>query len=181
MSAASYAAVVVSDLAVSVPWYVQALGCEEVERGAGWVCLAFDDGSRIELFAGDPRRPGTALPSYGRDTGPPVLPGLGVTEPAEAARDLRVVRRLPGWYVVVAPGGVRIVLTDLEGVAGRGLVGFRWRVPDAEALTRFLRTLGCDDPVEVGEPAVIPRVAGWHVGTLADPDGTLVECTDRPT
>lgn len=173
---AVYAGIVVSDVDASTAWYERTLGCATREVGPGWACLDFPDGTAIELFAGDPQKPGLTFPSYAAATGPPVLPGFALEDPDTVLDGLIVVRSLPGWHVVVAPDGLRMVLTVWDSDAGPGLAGFRFTSPKAGALRRFLEQIGLPATVTDGRtPAVVPVVAAGHDGTLVDPDGTTLQ------
>jgi len=171
-----YAGIVVSDVAASAAWYEQALSCRTDEQGDGWSCLVFPDHSTIELFAGDPARAGETFPSYGGADGPPVMPGYAVDDPEEVVDGLRVSRSLPDWYVVVAPDGLRVVVTLRDTGAAPGLAGFRFLSPVPEPQRRFLAGLGVADDVASGAaPAVVPLIAGDRSARLTDPDGTPIE------
>lgn len=171
-----YAGIVVSDVVDSASWYERTLPCEVVESGRGWVSLAFPDRTTIELFQGDPRRPGETFPSYVGEQGPAVMPGYAVDEPELVVADLTIARSLPDWHVVVAPDGLRVVVTTREVGEGPGLVGFGFRSPLESAQRAFLAGLGVVDVVESGGCAtVVPRVAGDRSGRLTDPDGTPIE------
>lgn len=173
---AVYAGVIVSDLARSVPWYVRTLGGRVSEEGSDWACLRLADDSAIELVLGDAEHPGLSFHSYGGDPGPPVLPGYAVADPRGAAAGLRVVHHLPEWIVVVAPDGVRLVLTDREGAGDAGLIGFRFASPRPDEQAAFLGRLGIDAEVVAAErPAVVPVLAGRVATILRDPDGTPLE------
>lgn len=171
-----YAGIVVSDVGTSTRWYEQQLPCYLEEEGRGWSCLVFPDRSTIELFAGDPRRAGDTFPSYAGDEGPPVLPGYAVEDPEVVVAGLQVTRTLPDWHVVVAPDGVRIVVTLRDTEARAGLAGFRFTSPVAAEQRSFLALLGIQDDVVGGEPAaVVPLVAADRPGRLVDPDGTRID------
>lgn len=172
-----YAGIVVSDVAASAAWYREALDCTVEDQGDDWTCLVFRDHSTIELFAGDPARAGDTFPSYGGAHGPPVMPGYTVDDPEEAIKGLRVTRSLPNWYVVVAPDGLRVVVTlrDTDAAAG-GIVGFRFASPAPAEQRGFLEQLGVADPVAPGsQPAVVPVIGGDRAARLIDPDGTPIE------
>lgn len=171
-----YAGIVVSDVAVSAAWYREALDCTVEEHGDGWSCLVFPDNTTIELFAGDPARAGNTFPSYGGAHGPPVMPGYTVDDPEEVIKGLLVTRSLPDWYVVVAPDGLRVVVTQRETDAAPGLVGFRFASPAPAQQRGFLDRLGVADDVGQGsEPAVVPVIRGDRAARLLDPDGTPIE------
>lgn len=172
-----YAGIVVSDVAVSAAWYTRVLSCAVEDEGEGWSCLRFPDGSAIELFGGDPRRAGETFPSYGGAPGPPVLPGYAVDEPDDAVVGLHIARSLPDWHVVVAPDGLRVVVTLREGGGGDlGLRGFRLSTPAVAEQRAFLGRLGAEDSVDWGPvPAVVPRIAADRSASVTDPDGTPIE------
>jgi catechol 2,3-dioxygenase-like lactoylglutathione lyase family enzyme len=176
---AAWAGIVVSDVAASSLWYARHLGAALVEQDARWAKLRFRNRSTIELFLGDLRDPAASFPSYGYDSGPAVMPGFAVDDPAEVAHRLalEVVRILPGWVVVACPDRLRLVLirTDVRAT-GPGLVGFRFASPGAAEQSAFLGALG----IEVGDlgegaPAVVPIVRGLEPAELTDPDGTRIE------
>lgn len=172
----AYAGIVVSDVAVSVAWYTRVLDCSVDEAGQDWSCLVFPDGSTVELFRGDPSRPGSTFPSYGDEAAARVMPGYAVDDPDLAVHGLRVARSLPDWHVVVAPDGLRVVVTWRETDKGVGLVGFRFATPAVSAVRAFMETLGAADSVDWGpEPAVVPRFAAGRSARLTDPDGTPIE------
>lgn len=171
-----YAGIVVSDVAASAQWYARELTCPVTERGNGWCCLTFPDHSTIELFAGDPARPGETFPSYGGAPGPPVMPGYAVDEPDDVVANLRVARSLPDWHVVVAPDGLRVVVTRRDTDHAVGLVGFHLLSPAVAEQRAFLDALGATDALDWGPaPAVVPRVAAARTGRILDPDGTAIE------
>lgn len=171
-----YAGIVVSDVAASAAWYEEVLACRLDEHGDGWSCLTFPDLSTIELFAGDPARAGETFPSYAGADGPPVMPGYAVDDPEEVIDGLRVTRSLPDWYVVVAPDGLRVVVTLRETEAAPGLAGFRFISPAPEPQRHFLADLGVTDHVAAGfAPAVVPVIAADRSARLTDPDGTPIE------
>jgi catechol 2,3-dioxygenase-like lactoylglutathione lyase family enzyme len=171
---AAWAGIIVRDLEASVTWYVETTGGTVEEHTDRWAVLRFEDGSSIELQAGDPAAPGLTFPSYGHDSGPPVMPGFAVEDAEEVADGLEVARALPGWIVVVAPDGLRIVLAERECGPGRGLVGFAFESGQPEALRAFLEGLGVDAAVD-GEQAVgvVPVVAvpGAAHAQVTDPEG----------
>lgn len=170
-----WAGVVASDLDRSARWYAETLGASVADRGAAYAVVRFRDGSRIELFAGDPARPGGAFPSYHDEPGPPVLPGFHVADPVEVSRPMVVARWLPEWVVVVGPGGLRAVLCTAEGDGARGLVGFDVAGPDPAALTAWFGGFGAAVAARAAERLrVVPVVAGHADVELADPDGTPV-------
>lgn len=180
-AAAVWAGVIVRDLAASAEWYRRTLGCRVREKGEGWVSLSFPDGSGVELHAGDPMRPGLVFPSYGADGGPPVMPGYSVEDPDVRATGLTVVRSLPAWIVVVAPDGLRVVLTDRERQPGRGLVGFRYTSPAAAEQRAFLGAIGAADEVEQAAAVrVVPIVAADRDSEITDPDGTAIDLRASP-
>lgn len=173
---AVYAGIVVSDVGASAAWYREALDCAAGDAGDGWSCLVFPDNSTIELFAGNPARAGDTFPSYGGAHGPPVMPGYTVDDPEETIKGLRVTRSLPDWYVVVAPDGLRVVVTHRETEVAPGLVGFRFASPEPLEQRGFLDALGVADDVAGGSrPAVVPVVSGDRSTRLLDPDGTPIE------
>lgn len=177
-----YAGVIVRELDVSVTWYTRALGCRLAEEGAGWALLSFGNGSAFELFSGDPDRPGLTFPSYGAfgdQAGPSVMPGFAVEEPEELALGLSVARRLPDWVVVVAPDGLRIVLSERDGDGASGLVGFRFSSPEPEAQRAFLGRVTVDATVDEGGVGAVPLVAGDRDDELTDPDGTRIALVSR--
>ncbi|HUH07673.1 MAG TPA: VOC family protein [Egibacteraceae bacterium] len=176
----AYAGIVVSDLDASAAWYSETLGCRLSDEGARWTSLAFADGSIIELFEGDRRRPGSTFPSYGADPGPAVLPGYAVEDPGEAAAGLTVARRLPDWLVVIAPDGLRVVLAARESDGASGLVGFDYCSEDPAALESFLTDLGVPASVDKGQAEVVIRVRGPEGAQLGDPDGTRVVVVASP-
>jgi catechol 2,3-dioxygenase-like lactoylglutathione lyase family enzyme len=171
---AVWAGVIVRDLDASVAWYAETTGAAVEERADRWAALRFEHGSAIELQAGDPSAPGRTFPSYGSDAGPPVMPGFAVEDADEAALGLEVARALPGWVVVVAPGGLRVVLAERECAPGHGLVGFAFGSEQPEALRGFFEGLGIDAVVDRAPAlAVAPVVAvpGVADGEVVDPDG----------
>lgn len=173
---AVYAGIVVSDVGESAAWYRDTLDCTVQDEGDGWSCLVFPDNSTIELFAGNPARAGDTFPSYGGAHGPPVMPGYAVDDPEEVIKGLRVTRSLPDWYVVVAPDGLRVVVTHRETAVAPGLVGFRFASPAPAEQRGFLDTLGvADDVVRGSRPAVVPVVKGDRSARLVDPDGTSID------
>jgi catechol 2,3-dioxygenase-like lactoylglutathione lyase family enzyme len=181
MSAAPcYVGLIVRDLARAEAWYTEHLGARVADRDAGWTALELDGGSRIELTAGDPLRPGLSFPSYGAETGPSVMPGFNVDDPDEVAVGLTVARRLPEWIVVVAPDRVRVVLTCNDCDGSRGLVGFRWRTPDPAAQESFLRRIGADGDVEHSDVrGVVPVFAVGRDEAVTDPDGHALQLVTR--
>jgi catechol 2,3-dioxygenase-like lactoylglutathione lyase family enzyme len=179
---AVYAAVVVSDVAVSSRWYASTLSCTPEEHGEGWSCMLLPDHSAIELFAGDPAHPGRTFPSYAGREGPAVMPGYSVEDPEATVGGLAVARSLPDWHVVVAPDGLRIVVTHRDTDIVLGLVGFRYESPAVRAQRAFLDRLGVDDPVTSGpRPSVVPVVVGDSAQRLADPDGNVIELVTTDT
>jgi catechol 2,3-dioxygenase-like lactoylglutathione lyase family enzyme len=174
---AAYAGIIVTDLARSLAWYREQLP-EALSDGVadGWVKLTFADDSEIELVEGDPTRPGLSFPSYGRDDGPPVLPGYACPDPDELAEGLTVARRLPDWIVVVTPDGLRLVLAGRDGDTKQGLVAFRYTSPDPAPQQQFLERIGsADEVVDGAGVTVVPVLAVGREATLTDPDGnTLV-------
>lgn len=177
---AVWAGVIVTDLTRAVPWYVEATGAVLAESSERWAALAFADGSCIELHEGDPERPGLTFPSYGGDPGPPVMPGFSVDDVDEQATGLVVARSLPGWLVVVAPDGLRVVLADRDSDPGQGLVGFAIETPAGAALRTFLDGIGAPDPVETGpRTRVVPLIAGPDEAEVSDPEGNLLRRVRR--
>jgi hypothetical protein len=174
---AVYVAVIVTDLRAGASWYEAILRRPVTDQDGRWACIRLPNGSSVELVEGDPTRPGSAFPSYGNDTGPAVLPGFGVEDPEAATIGLRVARRLPEWVVVVAPDGVRLVVTSDEGVGtgGSGLVGFRFTTPMPEAQHAFLTGLGVPAAVEAGAVGVVPVFASGRDALLTDPGGNPVQ------
>lgn len=171
-----YAGIVVSDVGASVAWYEESLACSIRERGAGWTCLAFPDNTTIELFAGDPTRAGETFPSYGGQQAPPVMPGYALEDPELVLEGLQVARSLPDWHVVVAPDGLRVVLTVRATSDVPGLAGFRFTSPDTGAQQQFLDRLGLPGHVAFGPaPKVVPVVTADRDARLIDPDGTPLE------
>lgn len=171
-----YAGIVVSDVGASVTWYEQALSCSIREQGPGWTCLAFTDNTTIELFAGDPAHPGETFPSYGGEQAPAVMPGYAMEDPELVLGGLQVARSLPDWHVVVAPDGLRVVLTVRETHDVAGLAGFRFTSPDTAAQQTFLDGLGLPGHVGFGRaPGVVPVVTADRDAHLVDPDGTPLE------
>ena len=171
-----YAGIVVSDVTASVAWYEQSLACSIREQGPGWTCLAFPDNTIIELFAGDPTRAGETFPSYGGEQAPPVMPGYALEDPDLVLDGLQVARSLPDWHVVVAPDGLRVVLTVRDTDDLRGLAGFRFASPASDAQQRFLDRLGLPGHVAFGQvPTVVPVVGADRDASLVDPDGTPLE------
>lgn len=176
-----YAGIVVSDIAVSAAWYEQVLGCPVSEGGQDWVCLRFPDHSSIELFAGDPRHAGAVFPSYGGAHAAAVMPGYAVADPEEAVEGLPVARRLPDWYVVVAPDGLRVVLTTRDSDAPSRFVGFRFTSPIVDAQQRFLAALGVVDEVAAGDDlGAVPLIGADRTEMLSDPDGTFLQLMAVP-
>lgn len=177
---AVWAGIIVTSLDTAVAWYAKTTGAAHVDAGEGWATLRFPDGSGFELTQGNPAAPGTAFPSYGSDDGPPVMPGFAVEDSDAAVAGLTIARSLPGWIVVVAPGGLRVVIAVTDSDPTRGLVGFRFTSPVAEECSAFLERLGTTAEVEVGAAwQVIPVVAGPRDRTLADPDGNVLELRRR--
>ena len=177
---AVWAGVIVTDLARAVGWWAEATGARVAETGERWAALAFPDGSCIELHEGDPERPGLTFPSYGGDPGPAVMPGFSVDDADEHAGRLVVTRSLPGWLVVVAPGGLRVVLADRDTEAGRGLVGFAFESTEAAALQSFLESLDARCNVEAGSRTrVVPLVAASEEAEVTDPEGNLLRLVRR--
>jgi catechol 2,3-dioxygenase-like lactoylglutathione lyase family enzyme len=174
-----YAGVVVSDLDQSIAWYEGLLDCKEIDRGQGWVLLGFANGSVIELFEGDPARPGATFPSYGSLEGSPVLPGYAVDDPEALSGGLKVARQLPEWVVVVAPDGLRIVLSVRDGDGRSGLVGFRYLSPEPDAQRAFFGSIDVTDEVEAGPLAAVPVIAADRDAEMADPDGTRITLVRR--
>lgn len=177
-----YLGIIVSALDRSLAWYCEQFDVEFRDRVQGSAMLRFPDDSEIELIEGDRSHPGLSFPSYGNDGGPPLLPGYGCIEPDETAEGLTVVRRLPDWIVVVAPDGLRVVLTDRDSDAHTGLVGFRFGSPQPEDQRSFFERIGSSDTVgQAGTVSVLPVIAADRDATLEDPDGTtLVLVRDRP-
>jgi catechol 2,3-dioxygenase-like lactoylglutathione lyase family enzyme len=174
---AAWAGVIVSDLPESIGWYAAQLGMTVLEQEPAWAKLGFPNRTTLELYRGDPTRPGGVFPSYGTDDGPPVLPGYAVDSPEELAETeaLRVARALPGWVVVAAPDRLRLVLLEAEVGKGRGLVGFRFTSTASKAQRHFLDRLTIFGPEVVdGEVAVVPVVLGQRTAVLTDPDGTAI-------
>lgn len=174
-----WAGVIVADLGTSTAWYATELGCVPDEVGDGWQALRFRDGSVIELYAGDRGRPSLIFPSYGAEREPPVMTGFAVEEPASVAADLRVARSLPGWIVVVAPDGLRVVLTDRDGDGASGLVGFRYTSPKPAPQRQFFDRLGVMADVAEGDRGAVPVVAGSRDARVFDPDGGAVDIAGR--
>lgn len=171
-----YAGIVVSDMAASAAWYAQALACAVEEGGERWTCLRFSDHSSIELFAGDPDKPGETFPSYGGAPGPPVMPGYAVEDPELAVEGLSVARSLPDWHVVVAPDGLRVVLTVRDADEPPRFAGFRYTSPMADDQRSFLTGLGVRDEVAAGPgPDAVPLISADRAQVLTDPDGTMIE------
>lgn len=171
-----WAGVICTDLEVSVPWYVDTFGGQLAERGGRWAVVRFADGSAFELYAGRRDMPGLTFPSYGRDAGPPVMPGYSLEEPEVAAETLEVARSLPDWIVVVGPLGLRVVLTSRDSTPDEGLVGFRYASPEPAALQEFLRSVGSDDAVASGQALeVVPVVRAGRSEQVTDPDGTVID------
>lgn len=166
-----YAGVVVSNLEQALVWYERVLDCHLAERGIGWVMLRFDNGSVIELFEGDPAQPERTFPSYGSHRGPSVMPGYAIEDPEFTAANLPVARQLPDWVVVVAPDGLRIVLSSREGDGHAGIIGFRFSSPDPDVQQAFLDQIEIKDPVLEGTVGAVPLVAAERDGEVADPDG----------
>jgi catechol 2,3-dioxygenase-like lactoylglutathione lyase family enzyme len=178
-SRAAWAGIIVADAVASAAWYARELGAQVADRDEVWVKLVFPNSTEIELFSGDRSDPGGTFPSYGLDSGPPVLPGYAVEDPTELVEEqrLEVVRVLPGWVVVVAPDRLRVVLTAGEPADGPGLVGFRFTAEDAAAQRSFLDALAVPGvAVEDGAPSVVPVVRCRRRGDLVDPDGTRIVC-----
>lgn len=174
-----YAGIVVSDMTASTAWYEKALACAVEDGGERWTCLRFPDQSCIELFTGDPARPGDTFPSYAGAAGPPVMPGYAVEDPELAVEGLAVARSLPDWHVVVAPDGLRVVLTVRDGDGLSRFVGFRFTSPMADAQRGFLSSLGVlDEVIEGTAQAVVPLVAADREQLLTDPDGTMIQLVD---
>jgi catechol 2,3-dioxygenase-like lactoylglutathione lyase family enzyme len=176
---ACFAGVIVRDLATSIAWYTKTLACRLVESGSEWAVLELDGGSRLELTAGDPDRPGLVFPSYGNEPGPGIMPGFNVDEPDEVAAQLTVARQLPDWVVVIAPDRVRVVLTRRDCDPNRGLVGFRWLSPAPQRQQTFLDEVGIADTVfEADRPAVVPLIRGSRPAEVTDPDGHVIAIVD---
>lgn len=179
---AAYVGIVVSDVATSAQWCEAALRCTPEQRGEGWACLLFSDGTSIELFEGDPTRPGATFPSYAGHDGPAVMPGYSVDEPETAVEGLTVARSLPDWHVIVAPDGLRVVVThrNIEGM--HGLSGFRYSSPAAQELRAFFERLGVSDPVTRGtRTSVVPVVVAESAERLIDPDGNPFDLVTADT
>lgn len=175
-----WAGVIVSSLDDALPWYREVTGVGVAESGEGWAVLRFPDGSGFELCEGDPSTPGLVFPSYGADGGPPVMPGFAVEDVEAVLPGLTVARTLPGWVVVVAPGGLRVVLTEQDAKAGEGLVGFEITCPQREELVAFCEHVGAT--VVINEPGalrVVPVVRGRRDADVTDPDGNLVRLVSR--
>lgn len=176
-----YLGIIVSRLERSLAWYREHFGVQGEELTDGWAKLTFADTTEIELVEGDRSRPGLSFPSYGTDGGPPVMPGYGCAEPDDVAEGLVVARRLPDWIVVVAPDGLRVVLTSREGDARTGLVGFRYSSPEPDVQRSFLERIGSTDAVEGSDTvAVVPVIAAGRDAVLEDPDGTTLVLVDDP-
>lgn len=176
---AVWAGVIVSDLAASAAWYVRELGCTLREDGDSWAALHTPSGGAVELFVGDRARPGRVFPSYGSDPGPPVLPGFAVEDPQALSESLAVVRRLPDWVVVVAPDGLRIVLTVADGSGN--LHGFRLHSPDPQPQQGFFAALGIPVDVAQGQtPTATLLLAADRDEHITDPDGTPITLVTVP-
>jgi catechol 2,3-dioxygenase-like lactoylglutathione lyase family enzyme len=172
---AAWVGIVVTDLERSVAWYCDLLSCEAAEHDGRWAKLDLPNGTCIELFAGDRQSVGEVFPSYGSDPGPPVLPGYAVEDPEELAERhaLAIVRSLPGWVVVTAPDGLRIVLTTAELGPGRGIVGFHLMSADVVTQRSFLRLIDPRADIDEAEAAqVVPILRAGRDGEAQDPDGT---------
>lgn len=177
---AVWAGIIVTDLEASAAWYVDTTGARLVEESGRWVALRYGDGSCLELYAGDPSMPGLTFPSYGSDPGPPVMPGFSVDEGDALAGGFEVARSLPGWIVVIAPSGLRVVLADRDSDAAVGLIGFDFMSPDADDLRAFLGRVGAVSDVTHGERlAVVPVVAAAADDDVTDPDGNVVRLRSR--
>lgn len=173
---AAYAGIVVSDLERSTQWYAARLGCMIDERGSGWACLGFPNGTVIELFAGDPSRPSLTHPSYAPDSATPVIPGYAVDEPMLASNGLRIVRCFPDWVVVATSDALRIVLHRRDVRSGRGLVGFRFASPNSAAQRTLLAILGSADLVDDHSTyGVVPVILADSCGFVEDPDDNLLQ------
>jgi catechol 2,3-dioxygenase-like lactoylglutathione lyase family enzyme len=172
----AYLGVVVRDLARSSEWYVTALGCVVEDAESQWACLVWPNGTMLELFAGDPGRPGLAHPGYGVGSRSPMLPGYAVEDPLVAARSLPIAQRFPDWVVVVTPDELHLVLQRVELRPGEGLVGFRYASPAPAPQRRVFSALGAVAVVADG-PAhtVVPIVRGGRATSLTDPDGNAVD------
>jgi catechol 2,3-dioxygenase-like lactoylglutathione lyase family enzyme len=182
IAVAAYAGIIVSQLERSAAWYAEVLEVEPQRAQDGWVKLPLGDGSEIELVAGDLRHPGYTFPSYGKEHGPPVMAGYSVEDADEAAAGLDVVRRLPGWVVVIAPDRLRLVLCEQDSRADSGLVGFRYTSTAAAEQQAFLTSIDVVDVVTEGEAVrVVPVIAAGRDATLVDPDGTVLECVSGAT
>lgn len=178
MSAAAWAGIIVGELDRSLDWYTRNLACSVEEREARWAKLRFANGSAFELFEGDRHDVAATFPSYGRDIGPPVMPGFAVDAPEELAEEqgLQIARVLPGWVVVVAPDRLRVVLLASEMGRGRGLIDFRFVSTSGRAQQEFLTRLAVAGPeIADGEVDVVPVVRGVREGIFTDPDGTTIE------
>jgi catechol 2,3-dioxygenase-like lactoylglutathione lyase family enzyme len=172
----AYLGVVVRDLARSTEWYARVLGCVVEDAEAGWACLAWPNGTVLELFAGDPGRPGLAHPGYGVSSRSPMLPGYGVEDPLLAARSLPIAQRFPDWIVVVTPDELHVVLQRVELRSGDGLVGFRYASPAPGPQGRVLSALGAEAVVVEGPAhAVVPVVRCGRGESVTDPDGNAVD------